>query len=95
MRDPDEIRAEIDELSARRTEAWQRLSAGDRSVRDEIGQLTQRVDELWVELRETSLLRRFGPRDWIIERARVEERFEREQRRSRARAEALGGGNVR
>jgi hypothetical protein len=94
MRSADQIRLEIDDLSARRTEAWNRLSAGDRSVRDEIARLTERMDELWVELRETSLARSYGPRDRIIAVARAHDRFDRELRRTgrpRTRSTKTGG----
>jgi hypothetical protein len=82
MRAAEEIRHEIDELSARRTDAWHRLSAGDRSSREEIACLTERMDELWLELRETTLARRHGPRERIIKRARAQEKFERQFRRT-------------
>lgn len=81
MRPAEQIRTELEELSARRADAWQRLSQGEADARKEIAFLTRRVDELWRELREATLARRYGPRERIIARARASERFERELRR--------------
>jgi hypothetical protein len=88
VRPAEEIRAELDALAERRSELWQRRGAGE-PVRDEIAALTGHIDRLWAELRETSLRRRFGPRERILARARTHERFERELRRSLKRASAL------
>jgi hypothetical protein len=81
VRTPSDIRAEIDDLSERRTELWQDLAAGDRTVREDVVALTDRIDELWIALRESDRLHRFGPREPIIRRAKAEERFERESNR--------------
>jgi len=78
MRTLREIHAEIDRVSARRTEAWQELSAGlDPRVKDEIKALDTELDALWAEVRALKARVRFGEREKIIARARQEERLER------------------
>ena len=78
MRTLTEIHAEIDRVSARRTEAWQELSAGlDPGVKDEIKALDAELDGLWAEVRALKARVRFGEREKIIARARQEERLER------------------
>jgi hypothetical protein len=78
MRTLTEIHAEIDRVSARRTEAWQELSAGlDPRVKDEIKALDTELEGLWAEVRALKARVRFGERDKIIARARQEERLER------------------
>jgi hypothetical protein len=74
----DQIHAEIDRLSERRTELWHELSLGlDPAVRDEIKELDARLAALWDEHRAVRARLRFGDRDKIIARARQEERLER------------------
>ncbi len=74
----NEIHAEIDRLSAERTELWHRLSLGfDPHVSAEVKSLDARLEELWAEHRALKARLRFGERDRIIARARQEERLER------------------
>jgi hypothetical protein len=74
----DQIHAEIDRLSERRTELWQALSLGlDAAARDEIKEIDVRLAALWDEHRAVRARLRFGERDKIIARARQEERLER------------------
>jgi hypothetical protein len=74
----DKIHAEIDELSERRTELWNRLSAGrDSAVMDELKNLEARLDGLWAAHRAERARLRFGEREEIVRRARAEERLER------------------
>jgi hypothetical protein len=72
------IRAEIDELTARRGKLWTRLSAGrDLSVAAAIKEIDTRLEDLWHAHRAERARIRFGQRDEIIRRARAEERLER------------------
>ena len=73
-----EIHAEIDRASEQRTELWHRLSEGhDPTLRTELDELNRRLDRLWDEQRALRARLRFGDRDTIVARARVEERLER------------------
>jgi hypothetical protein len=79
MRNPIDIREEIDGLADRRTELWKELSFGHDSVKAaEIQELSDSMDRLWNELRDSTLALRFGARDRIIARARADLRLESE-----------------
>jgi hypothetical protein len=72
------IHAEIERLSEERAELWHRLSAEyDPQVKDEIHRLDAELDRLWDEHRALRARLRFGDREKIVARARVEERLER------------------
>jgi hypothetical protein len=72
------IHAEIDALSDRRAELWNRLSEGlDPTVVAEIRDLEAELEELWAAHRAERARVRFGERDEIVRRARAEERLER------------------
>ena len=74
----NEIHEEIERLSEQRTELWHRLSDQyDPDVRSEIRALDARLDRLWDEHRLLRARLRFGDRESIVARARVEERLER------------------
>jgi hypothetical protein len=78
MRTLDEIREEIERLSEERTELWHRLSdQHDPEVRAEIHEIDTQLDGLWDEHRILRARLRFGDRESIVARARVEERLER------------------
>ena len=78
MRTLKEIHAEIEDLSEERTELWHRLSdKHDPEVRAEIHAIDAKLDRLWDEHRAVRARLRFGDRDSIVARARVEERLER------------------
>jgi predicted nucleic acid-binding Zn-ribbon protein len=78
MRTLDGIHQEIEELSEERGELWHRLSAEyDPAIRDEIRRLDEKLDALWDEHRALRARLRFGDREHIVARARVEERLER------------------
>ena len=78
MRTLDEIHAEIENLSEGRTELWHKLSdRHDPEVRAEIHAIDAKLDRLWDEHRAVRARLRFGDRDSIVARARVEERLER------------------
>ena len=73
-----EIHAEIERLSEERGELWHRLSAQyDPELREEIRRLDSQLDALWDDHRALRARVRFGDRDSIVARARVEERLER------------------
>jgi uncharacterized protein YdcH (DUF465 family) len=78
MRTLTEIHEEIERLSEERTELWHRLSREyDPEIRNEIHALDAHLDELWDEHRSLRARVRFGDREKIVARARVEERLER------------------
>ena len=78
MRTFEDIHKDIDRLSEERTGLWHRLSAGhDSDIRAEIKTLDARLDALWDEQRALRARLRFGDREKIVARARVEERLER------------------
>jgi hypothetical protein len=78
MRTLNEIHEEIERLSEERTELWHRLSDQyDPEVRSEIRALDAELDGLWDEHRLLRARLRWGDRDKIVARARVEERLER------------------
>jgi hypothetical protein len=78
MRTLEAIHREIEELSEERSELWHRLSAEyDPAVRDDIRRLDEKLDALWDEHRALRARLRFGDREHIVARARVEERLER------------------
>ena len=75
---PDQIHVEIESLSEVRQELWTRLSEGlDSSVKTEITERDERLEELWQALRAEKARLRFGEREDIVRRARAEERLER------------------
>jgi len=78
MRTLTEIHVEIERLSEDRAELWHRLSDEyDPKIREEIRALDQELDRLWDEHRALRARVRFGDREAIVARARVEERLER------------------
>jgi ABC-type phosphate transport system auxiliary subunit len=78
MRTLEEIHEEIERLSEERTALWHRLSAHhDQDVRAEIHEIDAQLDRLWDEHRAVRARLRFGDREKIVARARVEERLER------------------
>ena len=73
-----EIHQEIEEISERRTELWHVLSEGyDQAAAAELKSLSDNLDHLWDVERTLKAALRFGDRDHIVARARVEERLER------------------
>ncbi|HET7571053.1 MAG TPA: hypothetical protein VFJ77_00115 [Gaiellaceae bacterium] len=78
MRTLSEIHEEIERLSEQRTELWHRLSDEyDPEVKGGIRAIDAELDRLWDEHRSVRARLRFGDRDSIVARARVEERLER------------------
>ena len=74
----ESIHVEIDELSARRVELWNRLARGrDSDLQQELKDLEARLEGLWQAHRAERARIRFGERDQIVKRARAEERLER------------------
>jgi hypothetical protein len=73
-----EIRGEIERASEDRAVLLQRLSAGrDVVLAAELKKLDERIARLWDEHREARVRLRFGDRNEIIRRARLEERIDR------------------
>jgi hypothetical protein len=78
MRILEEIHTEIEILSEERTSLWHKLSdQHDPEVRAEIHEIDAQLDRLWDEHRAVRATLRFGEREKIVARARVEERLER------------------
>jgi hypothetical protein len=78
MRTIREIHQEIDGKSEERRALWQRLSDEyDADIVAEIRRRDAELDLLWGEHRALRARVRFGDRDSIVARARVEERLER------------------
>ncbi len=78
MRHLEQIHEEIERLSKERTALWHRLSdRHDPDVRAEIRAIDERLGDLWDEHRTLRARLRWGDRDSIVARARVEERLER------------------
>jgi hypothetical protein len=72
------IRAEIERTSEDRADLLHRLSAGhDIVLAAELRELDARIAALWEEHRQARAQARFGDRDEIIRRARLEERIDR------------------
>jgi hypothetical protein len=77
MRTLTEIRAEIERASEERADLLHRLSAGhDVLLAAELRKLDDRIAQLWDEHRQARAQARFGDRDAIIRRARLEERID-------------------
>jgi hypothetical protein len=73
-----DIHQEIERASEQRAELWHRLSQGhDPSLQAELKALNETLDRLWDEHRALRARMRFGDREKIVARARVEERLER------------------
>ena len=73
-----DIHTEIEQISERRTELWHELSQGyDPATAAELKSLSTKLDRLWDDERALKAALRFGDRDHIVARARVEERLER------------------
>ena len=78
MRTIEEIHAELDRATERRSEVWHLLSnRHDPALSDELHALEDRIAALWDEHRTLRAQKRFGDRDEIIKRARHEERLAR------------------
>ena len=78
MRTVHEIRTEIERATEERADLFHRLSQGhDVALAAELKALDERIAELWDEHREARVRLRFGDRDEIIRRARLEERIDR------------------
>jgi hypothetical protein len=74
----DEIRLEIERLTARRAGLFHALSEGhDPALAAEHAELERQIARLWDAQRAARARLRFGDRDQIISRARQEERLER------------------
>ena len=73
-----QIHKEIEEISEKRAGLWHTLSEGHNpTAAAELKSLSERLDHLWDEERTLKAALRFGDRNHIVARARVEERLER------------------
>jgi hypothetical protein len=73
-----EIKHEIERLTDRRAEVFQRLANGfDPELAREHAEIEARLARLWEEHRAAKARIRFGERDRIIARARQEDRIDR------------------
>ena len=78
MRTLREIHSEIEVLSEQRRDLYHRLSEQyDSQIVAEIKAIDAELDRHWDEHRALRARVRFGDRDSIVARARVEERLER------------------
>jgi len=78
MKTLDDIRLDIERATERRAELLHVLAEGhDDNVAAEHAELEDEIARLWDEYREAKVRGRFGDRDAIIKRARLEERLER------------------
>ena len=87
MRTLTDIRQELDRAIESRAELWEDLSQGhDAAKATEASRLSARIDDLWAEARGAKARLRFGSPELIIQRARAEEKLDRESRRLRTAA---------
>ena len=78
MKTLDDIKLEIERATDRRAELLHVLAEGhDAAVAAEHAQIEEEIARLWDEYRAARVQERFGDRDLIIKRARLEERLER------------------
>jgi hypothetical protein len=74
----DDIRLEIERATERRAELLHVLAEGhDVVVAAEHAEVEERIARLWDAYREARVHQRFGDRDGIIKKARLEERLDR------------------
>ena len=74
----DTIKLEIERATERRAELLHvRAEGHDPAVAAEHAQVEEEIARLWNEYRAARVQERFGDRDVIIKRARLEERLER------------------
>jgi hypothetical protein len=74
----EDIQAQIDRLSERRTELWRRLAERhDAEIAEELKALDAELTRLYDDQRAIRARLRFGDRSAIVSRARMEERLER------------------
>ncbi len=73
MRTIQEIRAEIEQASERRSELWEQLARGgpDAEASAEVARLSKNIEDLWAEERVMRARQRFGPSEEILTRARA------------------------
>ena len=87
MRTLTDIRNELDSTIARRAELWEDLSQEhDAANVAEASRLSGLIDDLWAEARSARARLQFGSPELIIQRARAEEKVDRESRRFRTAA---------
>jgi hypothetical protein len=78
VRTIEDIKLEIERATERRAELYHALSTGhDVVLSAELKELEGEIARLWDEHRQARVTQRFGDRDQIIKRARLEERLSR------------------
>ena len=78
MRNIEEIKIEIEQLTEERAELLHKLAQGhDALLAIEHKEIEERIAALWDEHRLARAQLRWGDRDVIIKRARAEERLDR------------------
>ncbi|MBA2568287.1 MAG: hypothetical protein H0V11_02970 [Actinobacteria bacterium] len=78
MRTIEDIKLEIERATERRADLYHTLSqAHDPVPAAELKELEAEIKVLWDEHRQARVTQRFGDRDRIIKRARLEERLAR------------------
>ena len=78
MQDPSTIREEIERLTEKRREVFHTLAQGhDAVLSAEHARLEDEIRRLWDEHRLAKAHRRFGDREEIIRKARVQDRLDR------------------
>ena len=78
VRTIQDIKQDIERATERRAELYHAISQGhDVVLAAELKELEEAIARLWTEHREARVRQRFGDRDRIIKRARLEERLER------------------
>jgi hypothetical protein len=78
VRTIEDIKLDIERATERRAELYHALSQGhDVVLAAELKELEAEIATLWIQHREARVRNRFGDRDRIIKRARLEERLER------------------
>jgi hypothetical protein len=78
VKTPQDIKLEIERATERRADLYHDLAqVHDGVLAAELKELEAAIAALWDEHREARVRNRFGDRDRIIKRARLEERLER------------------
>jgi hypothetical protein len=73
-----DIKLDIERATERRAELYRLLAQGhDDVLSTELKEVDAQIARLWDEHRAARVRERFGDRDGIIKRARLEERLER------------------
>jgi hypothetical protein len=72
------VRRELAAAMERRTSLWESADGGANGRAERLALLEERIQELWLELREARAEALSAPRDQVVAEARAEERVYRE-----------------